>query len=132
MELLSRCRDQLCRDASDKSTAACAGGDRLRGSAQSYSVPYPRPDPALAEAVRQTGKPDAVRGLGCIPEASTSHRRDGGDMTMYLPNDDVRPTGNEPAEFIEPEIVTPTGDERPEPHPDPTEVGDEDGATSAR
>jgi hypothetical protein len=59
-----------------------------------------------------------------------------GGMTMYLPNPDLRPTGNEPAEFIEPEIVTPTGGEHPEPDPEldpePVEGGDEDGPTSAR
>jgi hypothetical protein len=33
--------------------------------------------------------------------------REGDAMTMYLPNSDIRPTGYEPAEFIEPPTIPP-------------------------
>jgi hypothetical protein len=49
-------------------------------------------------------------------------RRDGGAMTMYLPNTDIRPTGCEAAEFIEPPTVAPAAD----PFPGTTEVDDGD------
>jgi hypothetical protein len=43
-------------------------------------------------------------------------------MTMYLPNTDIRPTGCEAAEFIEPPTVAPAAD----PFPGTTEVDDGD------
>ena len=43
-------------------------------------------------------------------------------MTMYLPNGDVRPTGYEAGEFIEPPPVPPAGD----PTPEAADVADED------
>jgi hypothetical protein len=46
------------------------------------------------------------------------YRRDAEAMTMYLSNRDVRPTGYEPAEFIEPPTVP------PEPPPGPPEIAD--------
>jgi hypothetical protein len=39
--------------------------------------------------------------VGVFPEAIRVARRDHGGMTMYLPNDDLRPTGSEVAEFID-------------------------------
>jgi hypothetical protein len=35
-------------------------------------------------------------------------------MTMYLPNGDVRPTGYEAGEFIEPPTIPPARDPSPE------------------
>jgi hypothetical protein len=43
-------------------------------------------------------------------------------MTMYLPNPDVRPTGYEPGEFIDPEIVVPA----PAPNPPTRRATDDD------
>ena len=40
---------------------------------------------------------------------------EGDAMTMYLPNDDIRPTGLEPAEFIEPPEIPPAQPRRSEP-----------------
>jgi hypothetical protein len=48
-------------------------------------------------------------------------------MTMYLSNRDVRPTGYEPGEFIEPPTFVPAAD----PSPDNPEVGDDDDETRA-
>jgi hypothetical protein len=45
-------------------------------------------------------------------------------MTMYLPNRDVRPTGYEPGEFIEPPTFAPA-----EPSPGRPEVDDENDDT---
>lgn len=49
-------------------------------------------------------------------------RRDADVMTMYLSNADVRPTGYEPAEFIEAPTIAPAAD----PIPATTEVGGKD------
>ena len=46
-------------------------------------------------------------------------------MTMYLSNRDVRPTGYEPGEFIEPSTFAPTE----EPSPEAPEASDEDDDT---
>jgi hypothetical protein len=43
-------------------------------------------------------------------------------MTMYLPNRDVRPTGSEPAEFIDPPAFVPEDD----PPPETLQVHDDD------
>ena len=54
--------------------------------------------------------------------------REAGVMTMYLSNRDVRPTGDEPGEFIEPSTFTPPE----EPSPETPEAGGEDEDSSAR
>src|SRR5690242_7044007 len=56
---------------------------------------------AWAHACSPPGDPRVVR-LGCFPEATDRQPRDPADMTMYLPNGDVRPTGYEAGEFLEP------------------------------
>ena len=38
-------------------------------------------------------------------------------MTMYLPNRDLRPTGYEAGEFIEPQVVPPPAEPRQEASP---------------
>jgi hypothetical protein len=47
-------------------------------------------------------------------------------MTMYLSSRDIRPTGEEPAEFIEPPTFAPPADPRPR----APEVEDEDDDSS--
>jgi len=59
-------------------------------------------------------------GLGYLPEATGCLRRDAGVMTMYLSNRDVRPTGHEVCEFIEP-----TDEPAAEPGPGTREIDDE-------
>jgi hypothetical protein len=46
-------------------------------------------------------------------------------MTMYLPNRDIRPTGDEVAEFIEPTFIAPVPDPRPVPALDDDDDDDE-------
>jgi hypothetical protein len=48
-------------------------------------------------------------------------------MTMYLPNGDVRPTGYEAGEFLEPPTAPPAVNRRP----GTTETDDEDDDTTA-
>jgi hypothetical protein len=54
--------------------------------------------------------------------------RDADVMTMYLSNRDVRPTGDEPGEFIEPSTFAPPE----EPSPETSEAGGEDDDSGAR
>jgi hypothetical protein len=45
--------------------------------------------------------------LGYLPEATENREREIVNMTMYLSNRDIRPTGYEAGEFIEPDVVPP-------------------------
>jgi hypothetical protein len=55
--------------------------------------------------------------------------RDDDAMTMYLSNRDLRPTGYEPGEFIEPSTYEPPADPR---CPEVDDEDDEDAGTSTR
>ena len=61
---------------------------------------------------------DEGRRLGYSTQAMRGRTGNGDAMTMYLPNTDIRPTGYEPAEFIEPPTISPAAD----PDPGPAEV----------
>jgi len=63
-----------------------------------------------------------IRGLGYVPEATGSLRRDTPVVTMYLSNKDVRPTGYEAGEFLEPVVMAPLA----EPSHVTSEIQDED------
>ena len=50
-------------------------------------------------------------------------------MTMYLSNRDIRPTGAEAGEFLDP-VITPAGETEPEPELRTNEVDEKDIRTS--
>ena len=62
-----------------------------------------------------------------IREATGFVARDDDAMSMYLSNRDVRPTGYEPGEFIEPSTFTPPE----EPSAETSEARDEDDDSDA-
>jgi hypothetical protein len=49
-------------------------------------------------------------------------------MTMYLPNRDVLPTGNEPAEFLDAPTFVPPAEPSPGSPEDPGEEGEASGS----
>jgi hypothetical protein len=69
------------------------------------------------------------RGLGNYTEATGTRPWEVDVMTMYLSNRDVRPTGYEPAEFIEPPAFAPPPVHQNPPSPAADDESDETGVS---